>query len=71
MLEAQQVQCEEDKVTKDNQIRTLKDEMMHQVWLILGNCDKFYFTSKFKVRMWVRIFQKFENDWIIIHNLSN
>ncbi len=34
MLEAQQVQCEEDKVTKDNQIRTLKDEMMHQVWFI-------------------------------------
>ena len=34
MLEAQQVQCEEDKVTKDNQIRTLKDEIMHQEELI-------------------------------------
>ncbi len=44
MLEAQQVQCEEDKVTKDNQIRTLKDEMMHQVWFILSGNDIRYRT---------------------------
>jgi myosin heavy chain 6/7 len=34
MLEALQVQCEEDKLLKDNQIRTLKDEIAHQEELI-------------------------------------
>ncbi len=38
---------------------------------ILGNCDKFYFTFKFKYQMWVQIFQKFEKDQIPICHWSN
>ncbi|TRY69090.1 hypothetical protein TCAL_09345 [Tigriopus californicus] len=34
VLEAQLEQCEEDKVTKDGQIRTLKEEIVHQEELI-------------------------------------
>jgi hypothetical protein len=33
----------------------------------VGNCDKFYFTYKFKVQ----IYQIFEKDWILIHHSSN
>ena len=34
MLQAKAEGCEDDKVTKDNQIRTLKEELMHQEELI-------------------------------------
>ncbi len=37
--------------------------------LDLGNCDKFYFTFEFEVRMWVLIYQIFEKDQIPIHHL--
>jgi hypothetical protein len=37
----------------------------------LGNCDEFYFTFKFEVQMWVRIYQIFERDLIPIHHLLN
>ncbi len=52
----------------------LKEIMSH--WRIhksshVGNCKKFYFTIKFKVWMWVQIYQIFESDWIPICNFSN
>merc|ERR1712080_460428 len=34
LLQAKVEGCEDDKVTKDNQIRTLKEELMHQEELI-------------------------------------
>jgi hypothetical protein len=37
----------------------------------LGNCDKFNFTFKFEVWMWVRIYQIFERDQIPICHISN
>ncbi len=38
---------------------------------LLGNCDKFDFTFKFEVRMWVWIYQIFERDQIPICHLLN
>jgi hypothetical protein len=37
----------------------------------IGNCDKFYITFEFEYQMWVKINQKFEEDWLPIHHLSN
>jgi len=39
--------------------------------LMIGNCDQFYFTFEFKVRMWVSIYQIFKRDQIPICHLSN
>ncbi len=40
-------------------------------FILLGNCDKFYFTFKFEVRMCVQIDQIFEKDRMPICPLSN
>ncbi len=37
----------------------------------LGNCNEFYFNFKFKYRMWVHIYQKFEKHRILICHFSS
>ncbi len=39
--------------------------------LLIGNCDNFYLTIKFKNQMRVQIVWIFESDQIPNHNLSN